>query len=212
MKLASVIVIDDDQFVLTTLKHALTGLNVSVVGTGTSAGDAISLAKNSLVDVAILDLDLGFGASGIDIAYALRKEHPTIGLILLTSYSDPRISDPASREMPLGTIFITKSKLSDMGTLISAIALARKNPLVKSRKNLETISLTNRQIEVLKLLADGVSTVEIAKQLEVTEKAIEAMITRLHSDLHLVNGKRFNKRVQLARAYFSLSGKKPPGA
>ena len=183
MKLASTILVDDDQFVVTTLKQALIALNIEVLGTASTADDAIKLIHTKKVDVAILDLDLGLGPTGIDIAYALRRERPRIGLVFLTSFSDPRIADPYSRELPVGSKFITKSKLSDMGTLVSAIISARKNPLKNLKKTHKGIALTNRQIEVLKLLSTGISTGEMAKKLDVSEKAIEAMITKLYSEL-----------------------------
>jgi DNA-binding NarL/FixJ family response regulator len=211
MRLASVIIVDDDQFVLTTLKHALTGLSIEVNGVTSTASGAMELIKRFEVDVAILDLDLGLGASGIDVAYALREQQPSLGIVLLTSFSDPRVLDPSSREMPKGSIFLTKSRLTNMSILISAILWARKNPLKKSPKKFEPTTLTNRQLEVLKLLSEGMSTGEISSRLEVSEKAIEAMITKLYSVFEVENTKTINKRVRLARAYFSLSGKKFPG-
>lgn len=211
MRLASVIIVDDDQFVLTTLKHALTGLNIEVNGVASTASAAMELIKKFEVDVAVLDLDLGLGASGIDVAYALRELQPTIGIVLLTSFSDPRVLDPSSREIPKGAIFLTKSHLTEMSILISAVLWARKNPLVKSHKKFEPIELTNRQLEVLKLLSEGMSTGEISSRLDVSEKAIEAMITKLYSVFEVDNTKTINKRVSLARAYFALSGRKFPG-
>jgi DNA-binding NarL/FixJ family response regulator len=68
------------------------------------------------------------------------------------------------------------------------------------------------QIDVLRLLAEGATTSEIALQQGVTQKAVEATITRLHNLLGLAKNKKLNPRVQLVRAYFALSGKKPPGA
>ena len=211
MRLASVIIVDDDQFVLTTLKHALTGLSIEVNGVTSTASGAMELIKRFEVDVAILDLDLGLGASGIDVAYALREQQPSLGIVLLTSFSDPRVLDPSSREMPKGSIFLTKSRLTNMNILISAVLWARKNPLKKSHKKFEPTTLTNRQLEVLKLLSEGMSTGEISSRLEVSEKAVEAMITKLYSVFEVENTKTINKRVRLARAYFSLSGKKFPG-
>ncbi len=210
--MASVIIVDDDQFVLTTLKHALTGMSIEVQGVTSTASGAIDLIKRFEVDVAILDLDLGLGASGIDVAYALREIQPTIGIVLLTSFSDPRILDPSSREMPKGSLFLTKSQLTEMNILISSLLWARKNPLSISQKKFEPMTLTNRQLEVLRLLASGSSTGEMSSLLNVSEKAIEAMITKLYSVFEVENTKTINKRVSLARAYFNLSGKKLPGA
>jgi DNA-binding NarL/FixJ family response regulator len=62
------------------------------------------------------------------------------------------------------------------------------------------------------MLAEGATTSEIATQQGVSQKAVEATITRLHNLLGLAKNNKLNPRVQLVRAYFALSGKKPPGA
>jgi DNA-binding NarL/FixJ family response regulator len=138
---------------------------------------------------------------------------PSIGLILLTSFTDPRIHDPANSSLPRGCRFVSKSELQDIKVLVQEILIARNKPLQgsqlkKARENL----LSDTQIEVLIAVSQGLSTAEIASQRGVTEKAIEGMIAKIHSTLGISRSKSLNQRVQLARLYFKLSGKKPPGA
>jgi DNA-binding NarL/FixJ family response regulator len=147
------------------------------------------------------------------VAHALRQNNARIGLILLTSYTDPRISDPNARALPKGTIFLTKSKISDIHDLTTAILQVKLWPVESKRATTSNRShLTELQIEVLKYLTDGLTTAEIAKRQGVSDKAVEATIARLHNILGLEKNKKLNPRIQLARAYFALSGKKPPGA
>jgi DNA-binding NarL/FixJ family response regulator len=73
-------------------------------------------------------------------------------------------------------------------------------------------SLTAIQLEVLKLVAQGLSTEEIASNRGVSVKAIESSIAKIQKIAGLNKSKSLNQRVQLARFYFLLSGKKPPGA
>ena len=213
MKLGRILIVEDDPFVQMTLAQALESANFEIVARVANPTDALNAARRENVEVAILDLDLGPGASGIDVAHALRQNNERIGLILLTSYTDPRISDPNSRGLPKGTIFLTKSRITDIHDLSAAILQVKLWP-VESKRNTSTTRshLTEVQIEVLKLLAEGLATSEIAERQGVSDKAIEATITRLHNLLGLEKNKKLNPRVQLARAYFALSGKKPPGA
>ena len=213
MKLGRILIVEDDLFVQMTLAQALESANFEIVARVATPTEALNVAKSGNVEVAILDLDLGPGASGIDVAHALRQHNERIGLILLTSYTDPRISDPNSRSLPKGTIFLTKSRITDIHDLSAAILQVKLWP-VESKRNTTTSRshLTEVQIEVLKLLAEGLTTSEIAERQGVSDKAIEATITRLHNLLGLEKNKKLNPRVQLARAYFALSGKKPPGA
>jgi DNA-binding NarL/FixJ family response regulator len=210
VSLASVLILDDDQFSLITLKQALIGLNISVVIATESIPKAIETIKNVDTQVAILDLDLGPGPNGVDVANMMRKINPNIGVILLTSFSDPRLANPYGPKLPQGSIFFTKAKLRDFNILVNAILLARKYPLVSRKQENPELNLSDRQIEVLKALATGLSTIEIAKSLDLSEKTIEAIISKLHSSLELQRDKRFNVRIQLARAYFALSGRTPP--
>ena len=213
MKQGRILIVEDDPFVQMTLAKALESGNFEIIARVATAIEAMHIAKSELIEVAILDLDLGPGATGIDVAHALRQHNKNIGLILLTSYTDPRISDPSSRALPQGTIFLTKSRLSDMHELTTAILQVKVWPLDSKRNAApERSQLTEVQIEVLRMLAEGATTSEIATQQGVSQKAVEATITRLHNLLGLAKSNKLNPRVQLVRAYFALSGKKPPGA
>lgn len=213
MELASVVLIDDDLFTRTTLTAALAGSGINVLSVAENGSIGLEAVRNLNPDVVIADLDLGPGPSGIDICHAIRMTKPSIGLILLTSFTDPRIHDPANSSLPRGCRFVSKSELQDIKVLVQEILIARNKPLQgsqlkKARENL----LSDTQIEVLIAVSQGLSTAEIASQRGVTEKAIEGMIAKIHSTLGISRSKSLNQRVQLARLYFKLSGKKPPGA
>lgn len=213
MKQGRILIVEDDPFVQMTLAKALESANFEIVARVATATEAMHIAKSEQIDVAVLDLDLGPGATGLDVAHALRKHNGNIGLILLTSYTDPRIADSSSRALPKGTIFLTKSRLTQIQELITAILQAKVWPLDSKRSAMpERSHLTQVQIDVLRLLAEGATTSEIALKQGVSQKAVEATITRLHNLLGLAKNNKLNPRVQLVRAYFALSGKKPPGA
>ena len=211
MVLASVLLIEDDLFTRTALSTALSSRGINVVASTDTAAVALEHLKNLNPDVAIVDLDLGPGPSGIDICHALRFQKPNLGLILLTSYTDPRIHDPSNSQLPKGCRFISKSELSDFKVLIEEIIIARNKPL--SPTKLRTVNdhkLTDIQLEVLISVAQGLSSSEIAANRGVSVKAIEAIISKTHAALGISKSKSTNLRVQLARTYFQLTGKMPP--
>lgn len=213
MRLADVILIDDDQFVRTALSAGLTAYGINTLNTFGNASEAISYVKGHKVDVAIVDLDLGPGPDGIDICRLLRETQPNIGLVMLTSFSDPRIWQPDTAPLPRGCRFVTKSNLSDFSKLVTEVLSARKTPNEKINYNIKRDDLlTSAQLEVLKMVAMGMSSNEIAAQRDVSVKAIEGMISKIYQELELNRDKSLNPRVQLARAYMKLSGKTPPGA
>jgi two-component system invasion response regulator UvrY len=211
--LASVLLVEDDVFTRSTLAAALVGANFEVRAKVGKAADAIQAVQKFSIDVAILDLDLGPGANGVDIAVALREVNPGLGIIILTSYTDPRVIDPRSTALPKGSRFVTKSQLTDLSPLIRMILEIKSLPLSEQyAKRGNKVDFTATQLIVLQGVAEGLTTKAIAFRTGVTEKAVEGTITRLHSMLGLPKKSSLNPRVQLARAYFVLSGKKPPGA
>jgi DNA-binding NarL/FixJ family response regulator len=212
MALASVLLIEDDVFTRTTLAAALTSANFEVRAQVVKASDALLAVRKFSIDVAIIDLDLGPGANGIDIAYALRDVNPNIGIIILTSYSDPRVATVDSLPLPKGARFLTKSSFTSVNPLVRVILELKQIPIYgKTALTPQRVLLTENQLAVLQSVALGLTTKEIANKLAISEKAVEGTITRLHSTLGLTKSKSMNPRVQLARAYFELAGKKPPG-
>ncbi len=211
MIIANIIIIDDDAFVRSSLSAGFKSFGINVAGTATNFLTALEICEKTSIDVAIVDLDLGPGPNGIDICYSLRKYFPNIGLILLTSYRNPKIADPNMKKIPKGTRFISKTDLNDFEALVNEVIIAKIKPLVKTHVFSEKTQLTSVQLEVLKMVSEGLSSSEIAERRSVSVKAIEGIISKIQNILNLEKSKSLNQRVQLARAYFKLSGRKPPG-
>jgi DNA-binding NarL/FixJ family response regulator len=209
MSLARVILVEDEPFVRTMLSATLAALSIDVVAACAGARDAVASLKSSPVDVAVLDLDLGPGPTGVDVAHAFRERHREIGIIFLTSFSDPRFLDPHSRELPRGSRFLVKAKLDDPAMLRDLIVEVRRDPLKDTRVSRASAGLTPNQIDVLRLVSLGRSNAEIAKEMGVGEKAIERTIGRILEVLE-IDRSSGNSRIQLARSYFELSGKALP--
>jgi len=206
MALARVMLVDDEPFVRSMLSTALTALSIEVAAACGTAREAMSAAED--VEVAILDLDLGPGPSGVDIAHALRERHRSIGLVMLTGFSDPRIHDPRGRRLPRGMRYLVKSELADPSLLRAVILDARREPLREGGAQVRA-DLTANQIDVLRLVALGQSNAQISQELGVGEKAIERTIGRILEVLE-IDRSAGNARIQLARAYFILAGRSLP--
>jgi len=207
------LVVENDPFTLASVVGALEYQRVSVVASATAAYEALELQREHSPDVALLDLDLGIGPTGVDLAHALRIRQPEIGLVILSTYRDPRLIAPGVVAPPRGTAYLSKADIKDFSVIVASVISAARNPLSSRASVAHSLPpLSEAQCDVLRLVADGMSTQAIAQERQVSVKAVEQTISRLSELLELPRDSSTNQRVQLARAYLELAGKIPePG-
>lgn len=206
-----VLIVEDERFTRTMLATSIAALGFEVVGVASTAQGALGALRCGPVDVALLDLDLGPGPSGIDVAYSLRAVEPGIGLVFLTSFSDPRIKDSRERPLPAGSRFLVKGSLDDVETLRTALLEAPRRQGRRENSSVRVGDLTPHQMTVLRDVAAGRTNAEIAMSLGVTDKAVERTIQRI-ADALAIERTDGNTRVLLTRAYAQLAGKPLPEA
>lgn len=204
-----VLVVDDHPFGLATLTAALAGRGLDVRSSAT-AREALGIAQEFRPSVVLLDLDLGPGPTGIDLAHALRKDFPAIGVCILTSYRDPRLAGSGLPALPVGTIYVCKADISDINVVIETINVLAHAPLSRRKPSQlasgPTVALTDTQMEVLLLVGEGATTSEIAQRRGVTPGAIEQTIARICERLEIPKNDSRNQRVQLVHALNRLRG------
>lgn len=203
------LVVDNDGFTLASVASALEYQRVSVVARATTAREALQLQRETLPDVALLDLDLGPGPTGVDLAHGLRVRQPEIGLVILSTYRDPRLIAPGMVALPTGTTYLSKSDVHDFSTIAAGVIAAARNPLTTRRRGApdRLPPLSDSQFEVLRLVAEGRSTRSIAAERDVSVKAVEQMVKRLSEILGVPRDDSANHHVLLARTYLELAGK-----
>jgi DNA-binding NarL/FixJ family response regulator len=210
-----VLMVDDDPFTRSTLASSL-----QVLGCFVLAADSVSSALKAIrnysgdmpPNVALLDLDLGEGPTGLDLAHTLRGEFPDLGIVLLSTYQDPRLLGSNQPEIPTGGIYLVKSSVSSPQVLADALNKAVQMAQLQGKKfqksdNQAVLNeLTDKQIEMMRMVASGLSNSEIAKRQWMTEAAVEKAITRLIKNLKLESSKEQNQRVMIASAYHQFTG------
>jgi two-component system, NarL family, nitrate/nitrite response regulator NarL len=209
MKHHRVLLVDDDDFTRMTLRAVLASLDYDVIGDAANVVAAMDLARAERPDLAVIDLDLGEGPTGIDLAHGLRTLVPSIGLVMLSSYADPRLIGRRTRPLPNGTQYLSKQSVGDASVLRAALhtSLDRDGTGVPA----EGTALTDAQIEMMRLIATGYSNAEIAKRMWITEDGVNRAVTRLVKQLGLQVTKERNTRVLISRAYADLAGRAVPG-
>jgi two-component system nitrate/nitrite response regulator NarL len=200
-----VLLVEDDGFTRMLLSSQLREMGHEVVADVATAAEGIAVLKVSQPDLAILDLDLGPGPTGVDLAYAIRKALPRTGILMLSTYVDIRLIGDF-RPLPVGAVFMVKRSLTDAVTLESALTLAMlrepASPVSSDARGMPR--LRDGQLEIMRLIACGYSNAEIGRQRFLEEASVAKAISRLLQQLGLTVTPERNVRVLITQAYFAL--------
>jgi DNA-binding NarL/FixJ family response regulator len=202
-----VLIIEDEAIVRVTMVETLLHLGIKFVASALDAVSAIEADQAFKPDAIICDIDLGAGPNGIDVAHALRRSNPKLGIIFLSALTDPRLKNPGVRGLPSGAIYLKKADVNRSTIFLDCLISLIARNTVNSFATNPSIKMSKNQIEILQLVASGLSNSEIAKVRSTTLKSTENGIARLAKSLKIKNESNANQRVLLTRHYFELTGK-----
>lgn len=206
---ATVLLLEDDDFIRMALAEALTHHGLALVADCKTASDAIAAADKFQPEVAILDLDLGRGPTGLDVARSFRKANPDIGIVFLTSFADPRFVVSGRQGAPAGSQYLVKRSVGSVSMILEAIVLSLSSRKVSKwgpDNSGDFGKLTESQVATLRLVAEGYSNQEIARKLSINEKSVEQQVGRIAKRLGIERKLDRNVRVSIAQAYFRQAG------
>jgi two-component system, NarL family, response regulator NreC len=174
--------------------------DMEIAGEAANAGDAVGLAGQTHPDVVLMDIGMA-GMSSFEATRQIRKEHPATQVLFLSMYDDEDYlaecvevggggyvlkDSPAEqlltaiREVQRGGNYLSPRLLS---RLVDDFRLQSKSPIRQPRFG----TLTKREREVLKLLAEGKSVKEIATAFDLSVKTVEAHKFNLMRKLDIHN-------------------------
>jgi DNA-binding NarL/FixJ family response regulator len=205
-----VLVVENDDFTRFTLVAALKLKKLNVVCESAAAGDAIACYIKHRPEVAILDLDLGTGPTGLDVARLLRKNDSKIGIVFLTSLEDPRLLRGKNTALPDSSVYLVKHDINTPDLIVKAVKESLQiTNMVNQTKTIKNMNdLSDSYIEIMGLIAEGCSNAEISKRKFITERSVEVAISRLAKKLQIENEPGSNQRIKIAKEYFKLKGMK----
>ena len=155
----------------------------------------------------VIDIELGPGPDGFDLAAAVTAESPELAVVFLTNLPDPRLAGKDSKSIPKNAAYLRKSNLVDANELIDALNTVLKNePIDRYRHDLDSArplaSLSAKQLEVLKQIAEGLSNQQIADVRQTSVRAVEGIVSRIFTALEIDVQDEGNSRVDAAKKYF----------
>jgi DNA-binding NarL/FixJ family response regulator len=217
---ARILIVDDHPVVRQGLKIALGQAGFSICGEADGMAEAMSVLESVKPDLILADLDLE-GASGIDLIKAVKEAYPELPVLILSMHDEDAYAERALRAGARG--YMMKNTAPEQlaegvrqalaGEIILSENMKRKILLgLAGRREPAAATaidkLTDRELEVFRLLGEGMTTRRIAERLSISVKTVEAHIAHLKSKLGAESGRELQHR-----AYSWSSGGKPaPGA
>ena len=195
METISVLIVDDHPVVRRGLRTFLElHADVRVVAEASNGIDGVSLAEELEPDVVLMDLMLP-DLDGIEATRRIRSVSPSTSVIVLTSFADDDKVFPAIKAG--ATAYLLKD--AEPQQLVEAIRLASRgepllHPKIAARLMQEVAGggerdavedLTARELQVLRLLAQGLTNKLIAEELVVSEKTVKTHVSNILAKLHL---------------------------
>lgn len=195
----TVLIVDDHLLVRQGVRAFLeTQPDIRVLGDAGSGNEAIQLATELVPDVVLMDLVMP-GMDGVEATRLLRRTSPRSQVLVLTSYHQDEHIFPAIRAGALSYLLkdVSPVELAD-AVRKAARGEAVLHPRIAARVVQELhgartevfnpfSDLSERELEVLRLIADGMGNGEIAQRLVISEKTVKSHVSNILSKLHVVD-------------------------
>ena len=194
----SILIVDDHEVVRKGVRAYLdTYPDLKVVGEVSSGEEAVQKSEEFAPDIVLMDLILP-GIDGVEATRQIKEISPHSQIIVLTSYDQDEYIFPALqagatsytlKDMMLDDLVECIYKaVSGEATLDPRVAMR----VVKSLRgeinaDVQTNCLTGRELEVLKMIADGLSNRQIAEEMVISENTVKGHVSNILSKLHLTD-------------------------
>ena len=203
-----VVVADDVMLTRAGIVRLLKDAGVEVVAEVEDASALLHQVHLTPPDVALVDIRMPptYTDEGLVAAEAIRRELPEVGVLVLSEYVEPAYAMRLLQEHPERVGYLLKERVFDIATVVDALRRINDGEtvidptivsrLVGRRRRVNPLAnLSDREREVLGLIAEGMSNRAIAARLFVTERTVEAHVTQIFQKLRLAESPDQHRRV-----------------
>ena len=208
--LRKALVVEDDPMTRSLLGSLLVVASFEV-RTCASAREAIEEFERFDPDALVVDIQLAERPTGAQLAAALAESAPHLAIVVVSHYPNPQAAG-LRQPLPRRAAFVNKDQVTSASVLLDAIESAlddaRAPVVMPSAAEGRIADLTPVQLEVLRMIAIGLSNAEIARRRGVAKRTAEESVQRVYSALGIGTGGdgERNARVEAARIYVRAFG------
>jgi DNA-binding NarL/FixJ family response regulator len=194
-----IFLVDDHPLVRESLANLINQQpELAVCGEAESVKQTLDYLAKASPDLAIIDLSLK-DSSGLDLIKAMKASHPQIGMIVLSMHDERHYAERAIRAGARGYVMkreTTKKIITAIHQVLSgrlgvseevAALFAEKFLDNNSRTGTPVEELSDRELEVFRLLGEGLDTRSVATRLQISIKTVQAYCARIKDKLNLAN-------------------------
>jgi DNA-binding NarL/FixJ family response regulator len=209
-----VVVADDVMLTRQGVVRLLRDAGIDVVAEAEDAEGLLRHVRLARPDAAIVDIRMPptYTDEGLVAARAIRTEHPAVGVLVLSQYVEPNYAMRLIAEHPERVGYLLKERVFDVAILVDALRRIGDGEtvidptivsrLVGRRRRADPLAdLTEREREVLGLVAEGLSNKAIAGRLFVTARTVEAHVKQIFLKLRLETSADSHRRVLAVLAF-----------
>jgi DNA-binding NarL/FixJ family response regulator len=204
-----VVIADDTALLRQGIARLLTEAGIEVCGEGADATELLELVEGQRPEVAIVDIRMPptHTDEGLVAAATIRERFPAVGVLVLSQYVDAsyalRLLDGAEGHCG----YLLKDRVMNADELVGAVQRVANGELVVDRELVDSLlarrrdrdpidELTDREREVLRLMAEGLTDKGIGERLWVSPKTVETHVRHILQKLGLSEDSAHNRRVQ----------------
>ena len=209
-----VVIADDEVLLREGLERLLLEAGFEVVGKVGTAEELLRKVELARPDVAIVDIRMPptHTDEGIVAAQEIRRSHPEVGVLVLSHHLESRYAMRLIEEHPGGAGYLLKERVSNLGVLTDSLGRLRDGECVvdptivarlvqRARPARQLAELTEREREVIALMAEGRSNKAICAQLFLSPKTVEAHVKHIFTKLGIDQSTDDHRRVLAVLAY-----------